>query len=157
MKTNTKQQANLCTPVLTTLTVAVLSAAGLNVSAQEASDDPVSRAELEQRISELETMLNERLGALADTMDENLAQESTKQVHLGGYGELHYNNLSTDDEEMRQIDLHRLVLFVGYDYSDSIRFVSEFEVEHTLVSGGSQYGAVEIEQAYIEMDVLVLC
>ncbi len=60
MKTNTKQQANLCTPVLTTLTVAVLSAAGLNVSAQEASDDPVSRAELEQRISELETMLNER-------------------------------------------------------------------------------------------------
>ena len=154
MKTNTKKHGHFCNPMLATLSLAICSLAVGNVSAQEAADEPVSRAELEQRISELESMLNERLGALADTMDESLAQESTKQVHLGGYGELHYNNLSTDDEDKRQIDLHRLVLFVGYDYSDSIRFVSEFEVEHTLVSGGSQYGAVEIEQAYIEMDVL---
>ena len=123
MKTNTKKHGHFCNPMLATLSLAICSLAVGNVSAQEAADEPVSRAELEQRISELESMLNERLGALADTMDESLAQESTKQVHLGGYGELHYNNLSTDDEDKRQIDLHRLVLFVGYDYSDSIRFV----------------------------------
>jgi hypothetical protein len=113
----------------------------------------VSREELEQRIAELEAMLNSRLDALADTVDAQ-SDAGGKNVHIGGYGELHYNHLDANGEDQRLLDLHRMVLFFGYDYSDRVRFVSEFEVEHTLVSGGSEFGAVEIEQAYVEIDVL---
>jgi len=123
---------------------------------ENASDtDTVTRAELEAEIKALRSLLDERLNLLADSLEtaDTSSTPAHKQVHIGGYGELHYNNLKAGDEEKRQLDLHRMVLFFGYDYSDSIRFVSEFEVEHTLVSGGSEHGAVEIEQAYIEMDV----
>lgn len=119
---------------------------------EQTNQAPITRAELEQKINELEALLDERLGLLADTIEaRNPSAES--RVHIGGYGELHYNNLTANDEDKRQLDLHRMVLFFGYDFSDSVRFISEFEVEHTLVSAGSEFGAVEIEQAYVEMDV----
>lgn len=68
---------------------------------------------------------------------------------VGGYGELHYNNIEGEDNE---IDLHRFVLFFGHEFTDSIRFFSELEVEHG-VSGDDQNGEVEIEQAYLEFDL----
>ncbi|MFQ5417208.1 MAG: porin [Myxococcota bacterium] len=75
---------------------------------------------------------------------------------VGGYGELHYNNLenrrsSGDDKEM--IDFHRFVLFFDHEFNDSIRFFSELEVEHVLVGDGKP-GEVELEQAYLEFDLL---
>lgn len=144
------------TPLATSIAFTVSLGAGLAVSVPvyaEEKDTPVTRAELEQKISELELLLDERLGLLADSIEAN-SQSTEKRVHIGGYGELHYNNLTANDEDKRQLDLHRMVLFFGYDFSDSVRFISEFEVEHTLVSGGSEFGAVEIEQAYVELDVL---
>jgi len=129
------------------LALAMMMSAGSAVAAES-----VSREELEQRISELESMLSSRLDALADAVDAQ-SESSGKEVHIGGYGELHYNHLNADGEDQRLLDLHRMVLFLGYDYSDRVRFISEFEVEHTLVSGGSEFGAVEIEQAYVEIDV----
>ena len=130
-----------------------LALALMLASVAPAFAENVSREELEQRIAELEAMLNSRLDALADTVDAQ-SDAGGKNVHIGGYGELHYNHLDANGEDQRLLDLHRMVLFFGYDYSDRVRFVSEFEVEHTLVSGGSEFGAVEIEQAYIEIDVL---
>jgi hypothetical protein len=44
------------------------------------------------------------------------------------------------------------VLFFGYDFDASTRFVSELEVEHVIVSNGER-GAVELEQAYLEFDL----
>lgn len=140
---------------LAPLATAIALTFGTSVSAvaEEAdAQSPVTRAELEQKINELESLLDERLGLLADSIDSSV-QVPKNRVHIGGYGEMHYNSLTANDEDKRQLDLHRMVLFLGYDFSDSVRFVSEFEVEHTLVSGGSEHGAVEIEQAYIELDV----
>ena len=140
---------------LAPLATAISLTFGMSVSAvaEEAdAQSPVTRAELEQKINELESLLDERLGLLADSIDSS-AQVPKNRVHIGGYGEMHYNNLTANDEDKRQLDLHRMVLFFGYDFSDNVRFVSEFEVEHTLVSGGSEHGAVEIEQAYVELDV----
>jgi predicted porin len=71
------------------------------------------------------------------------------RTHIGGYGELHYNNVEGSDDE---IDLHRFVLFLGHEFNDDIRFFSEFEVEHSLAGEGKN-GEVEIEQAYIEFDI----
>lgn len=68
---------------------------------------------------------------------------------VGGYGELHYNNIQGEDNEL---DLHRFVLFFGHEFTDSIRFASELEVEHD-VAGDGEDGAVEVEQAYLEFDL----
>ncbi len=68
---------------------------------------------------------------------------------FGGYGELHYNNYRNGDQK-DEIDFHRFVLFYGHKFNDRLRFYSELEVEHALVEGGEESGAVELEQAYID-------
>lgn len=73
---------------------------------------------------------------------------------VGGYGELHYNNL----DSKKEIDLHRFVLFFGYKFSDRIRFQSELELEHSFLkdntgTSSAAKGEVELEQAYIEFDL----
>ncbi len=72
------------------------------------------------------------------------------KLSIGGYGEIHYNNYLERDKD-DQIDAHRFVLFFGYDYSDKVRFFSEFELEHSLAGDGKP-GEVELEQAYIQID-----
>jgi len=77
---------------------------------------------------------------------------------VGGYGELHYNNLNDNndtvsgDNSLDRVDFHRFVLYFGHDFNDSIRFFSELEIEHA-VAGDGQPGEVELEQAWIEMDI----
>ena len=66
---------------------------------------------------------------------------------LGGYGELHYNGGDKDE-----IDFHRFVLFVGHEFNDRLRFMSEIEIEHALAGDGKP-GEVELEQAFIEYDI----
>ena len=73
---------------------------------------------------------------------------SSGKTTIGGYGELHYNNLNSGNE----IDFHRFVLYFGHEFSDDMRFVSELELEHS-VAGEGKNGEIELEQAYIEMDL----
>jgi hypothetical protein len=69
------------------------------------------------------------------------------RLTLGGYGEIHAN---LGDHEVRdQIDIHRLVLYAGYDVADWIKLHSETEVEHAFVSKESD-GELSIEQAYAD-------
>ena len=74
---------------------------------------------------------------------------------LGGYGELHYNNLEdqNSDGEKTELDFHRFVLFLGHEFNENTRFFSELELEHSL-SGDGKPGEVELEQAYVEHDYL---
>ncbi len=69
----------------------------------------------------------------------------TGRTTVGGYGELHYNNL----DSKKEIDLHRFVLFLGHRFNDRISFFSELEVEHTQAGEGKNGGEVSIEQAYL--------
>jgi hypothetical protein len=71
---------------------------------------------------------------------------------IGGYGELHYNNLDADDpaEDLERVDFHRFVLFVGHEFSDRVSFFSELELEHSL-AGDGEPGEVELEQAYVNL------
>ncbi len=75
------------------------------------------------------------------------------KTSIGGYGELHYNNLDDQNgsSDKDEIDFHRFVLFFGHEFNDDLRFFSELEVEHAVVEGGA--GAVELEQAYLQYDL----
>lgn len=75
---------------------------------------------------------------------------------IGGYGEHHYNNFKDSDTPGAEgtdnkVDAHRYVLFIGHKFSDTVRFFSEFEIEHSIAGEGKD-GEVELEQAYIEWD-----
>ena len=75
-------------------------------------------------------------------------------VSIGGYGELHYNNLDDQNgtKDKDAVDFHRFVLFFGHEFSDDLRFFSELEIEHSLAGEGKP-GEVELEQAYIQYDM----
>ncbi len=69
---------------------------------------------------------------------------------VGGYAEHHYNNF---EDSNNQVDAHRFVLFLGHQFSDSVRMFSELEVEHGFAGPDDEApGEVELEQAYIEWD-----
>jgi hypothetical protein len=153
----------LCTVVLVLLLT--IPTAHAEVSNAELLDKLESMQlqidELKRQIAENEEKTNEtdaKVEAVAEVMDSAPAQVAqASKTTIGGYGELHYNNLSANDpsRDVEQIDLHRFVLFFGHEFNDKTRFYSEFEVEHALVAdtGGDTPGEVEIEQAFIEFDL----
>lgn len=69
------------------------------------------------------------------------------RFHFGSYGELHANFAEGDGADL--IDLHRLVLYLGYDFADWIQFHSEWELEHGFVTDGAG-GELVIEQGYFD-------
>lgn len=112
-------------------------------------------AQQQATAAEKEAEQKAQIEALAD---QQAAQSQgagwAERTSVGGYGELHYNNLkgeggAADKEEM---DFHRFVLFFDHTFNEQIRFVSELEIEHAL-AGESKPGEVELEQAYIEYDI----
>lgn len=94
--------------------------------------------------------------AAAMALTGNVQAETT----IGGYGELHLNQLQTakaGNNDKQEIDFHRFVLFFGHEFNENIRMFSEFELEHSLAGANTRNanapGEVELEQAYIEMDI----
>lgn len=101
-----------------------------------------------ERASETEARL-EATGDFLESLDAGAGPLAGTSI--GGYGELHYNNLDADDpaEDVDEIDFHRFVLFVGHEFTDRVRFFSELELEHSLAGDGAP-GEVELEQAYVD-------
>ncbi|MEQ1667737.1 MAG: hypothetical protein ABL868_04720, partial [Sulfuriferula sp.] len=87
--------------------------------------------------------------AVADAVP---AQTADSDTSIGGYGELSYSNYK-DASVQDQIDLNRFVLFFGHKFNDKLRLYSEFEIEHAIASADDK-GEAEIEQAYIEYNLL---
>ena len=103
-----------------------------------------SKAEYQQQIDEIRedvTKLNDRpMHSLSSPLNG---------LKLGGYGEIHANFEEGDDSD--QFDIHRLVMYLGYDFSDWIMFHSEVEIEHAFVNNTNDgNGDVVIEQAYFD-------
>lgn len=107
----------------------------------------------EEEFNELKLQLE----TLADQVEEN--SQNTSATTVGGYGELHYNNWSDGNgagNEKKELDFHRFVLFINHEFNDDIRLFSELEIEHAFTqdtADGSNSGAVELEQAYIQFDI----
>jgi hypothetical protein len=73
------------------------------------------------------------------------------RFRIGTYGEMHANFNDGSPGE-NQFDIHRLVLYVGYDFNDWIELTSETEVEHAFVSDDSG-GEVVVEQLYLDFKI----
>jgi hypothetical protein len=99
---------------------------------------------LEERLDETE----QRLEATADQVESTVSASPFAKTSIGGYGELHYNNYEDKDAS---VDFHRFVLFFGHEFTNKLRFFSEFELEHGIAGEGKS-GEVELEQAFIEYD-----
>ncbi|HSG64737.1 MAG TPA: porin [Gammaproteobacteria bacterium] len=88
----------------------------------------------------------ESLGEIVEAGDAGRSRTA-----VGGYGELHFNSIDADDAafDADEVDFHRFVLFFGHQFNDRIRFFSELELEHSLVTEDGP-GEVELEQAYLD-------
>lgn len=108
-------------------------------------------ADLQKQIDEL----RQQLDATAEMVESSSNKSTSKNTTtIGGYGELHYNNWTGENgaKSKKELDFHRFVLFFGHEFSNSIRFFSEVELEHAI-SGGDYAGEIELEQAYVEFDL----
>ncbi len=81
------------------------------------------------------------------TLQQNAAQRIlsgnvSSGVVVGGYGEITYNQPEADNGEL---DVQRLVLLFGYNFSEKVQFVTEIELEHVE--------EVFVEQAFINYNV----
>ena len=92
-------------------------------------------AQAAQSVEDLQTQID-ILAQEVESLKEDQGASSNPfgKVSLGGYGEIHYNHYNRDPEfggkqENDQIDAHRFVLFVGYDFTDKVRFFSEVELD----------------------------
>lgn len=140
-----------------------------------AQDDLPSREEMWKIIQQQSKQIQELQGqvqALTGTVDETNAKvEAVADIaeagggegalsrvaantHIGAYGELHLNKLNDQvgDADKDEIDYHRFVLFLEHEFTPGLRFFGELELEHSLAGDGKP-GEVELEQAYIEMDL----
>jgi hypothetical protein len=105
-------------------------------------------------IEDLRAIVNAQQDQI-DALKQQTGATGMGKTHIGGYGELHYNNLDNQldgGNDKKEIDFHRFVLFINHNFSDRIRLNSEFELEHSL-AGEGQPGEVELEQAYIDFDL----
>lgn len=65
---------------------------------------------------------------------------------IGGYGEVHYNQpLDADVRNVGKLDVHRMVMLFGYQFSNRVQFVTEIEFEHVK--------EVYIEQAFLQYKI----
>ncbi len=110
------------------------------------------------------TMMGTEVEATGEMM-EQVAEQSGRppmwadKTSIGGYGELHYNNLDNQKlggADIDEVDFHRFVVYFGHEFNERVRFFSELEIEHSLVKDtatGSNSGEVELEQAYVDIDL----
>ncbi|MBL7968271.1 MAG: hypothetical protein JNK09_14810 [Prolixibacteraceae bacterium] len=77
---------------------------------------------------------------------QNLADQllsSKSKLTIGGYGEVHYHQpLNADVRQNGELDVHRMVMLFGYQFSDRTQFVTELEFEHV--------SEVYVEQAFLQ-------
>ena len=75
-----------------------------------------------------------------------------KGLSIGGYGEANYQKIVSDKGEAKDnADFERLVLYVGYKFTDNILFNSEIEFEHgTTGEGAEEKGEVSVEFAALD-------
>jgi hypothetical protein len=77
-----------------------------------------------------------------------------KGLSIGGYGEAFYQDIVSDKGDSgakSNADLERMVLYVGYKFTDRILFNSEIEFEHaTTGEGAEEKGEVSVEFASLD-------
>lgn len=77
---------------------------------------------------------------------QNLQPISNEKVVFGGYAQIDYNQpLKSGYLQNGKLDVHRMILFFGYNFSEKTQFVSEIEVEHVV--------EIYVEQAWLNHQI----
>lgn len=67
-------------------------------------------------------------------------------LKIGGYAEAHYNQaLSSEVRNNGTLDVHRVVMLLGYQFNERTQFISELEFEHV--------SEVYVEQAFMQYKI----
>jgi hypothetical protein len=69
---------------------------------------------------------------------------------FGGYGEIHYNE--TESTGGDYTDIHRFVIYTGYQFADWIQLDSEVELEHAFASK-DHGGEFKLEQLKVDFEL----
>jgi len=107
------------------------------------ADDHARLKALEEQMAAAHAEISALKGENRDLAE---VTQTESKLHLGGYGEIHAN---FEENGESVFDIHRLVLYVGYDFSDWIKLTSEVELEHAYVTDGAG-GEISIEQLYVD-------
>ena len=87
--------------------------------------------------------VNDEYKSIGSTILERVKDE---KLSIGGYGEIHYNQqVSGQTRYNGKMDVHRMVMFFGYQFNDKTSFVTELEFEHVK--------EVYVEQAFLNYNV----
>jgi len=99
-------------------------------------------------ISMISAQINENETKVPESISESIfASENQNKLNFGGYGQIDYNQpFDKDFRKNGKLDVHRLVLFAGYQFNEKTKFITEIEFEHV--------SEVYIEQAYLNYQVL---
>lgn len=90
---------------------------------------------------QLFAQLQDNQSVFQNSADLLLASDS--KLSIGGYGEIHYHQpLDADLRQNGELDVHRLVMFFGYNFSNRVQFVTEIEYEHV--------SEVYVEQMFLQ-------
>lgn len=129
------------------LSLSVIAAvSSMTVQASESAD----LASLKQQLAAQQ----QQIDALASALEGKSAGQGfgNGKTTLGGYGEAYFKHI---DGQKDEFDAYRLVLFVGHQFSDKLRFSSEIEIEHAYVkdtqpTDKKTEGYLALEQLFLE-------
>ncbi len=76
----------------------------------------------------------------SDQSNQELGAKISEGISIGGYAQIDYNE--PDGSTPGKLDVHRMVVFLGYKFNDKVSFMSEIEYEHVE--------EVFVEQAYLK-------
>jgi hypothetical protein len=93
----------------------------------------------EAQISIADSTSNEPM----NTAQNILAGNGGKAITVAGYGEVHFNQQFEDTlRHNGKMDVHRVIMFLGYKFTDKTFFVTELEFEHV--------NELYVEQAFLQ-------
>ena len=86
------------------------------------------------------------LDSTVNSATKRIQFANANQFSIGSYGEAHYNQKIDDGTfQNGKVDLHRVILFMGYKFNKNLQFFAEIEFEHVA--------EVYVEQAFINYSV----
>jgi hypothetical protein len=71
---------------------------------------------------------------------QNFGSKISEGVSIGGYAQIDYNE--PDGAAPGKLDVHRMIMFLGYKFNEKVSFLSEIEYEHV--------SELYVEQAYLK-------
>ena len=83
--------------------------------------------------------------------EDSMLSGNKPATFLGGYGSFYYQR--NGNEKKSNINLERIVLFLGHRFNDKFSFFSEIEIEDAKIEGGEEGGELAFEQAYIKFNL----